>query len=67
MTIDTLNEVLRQLQEQLRVILTAPTEKPVIQHCNAIEIHGAIQLATQLIQQEQIQLQAPPGSTGPKS
>lgn len=65
MTLETLQEVHRQLEDQLKAVTTAATDKPVIQYCNAIEVHGALQLAKQLIQQEQIRLQAPPGSTGP--
>lgn len=65
MTLDALNEVLKQLNAQMQSLLSTPNDKPVIQHCNAIELHGAMQLVTQLIQQEQAALQAPPGATGP--
>lgn len=67
MTLEFLNGVMASLEEQHRAILASvPTaEKPVIAHCNAIELHGAMQLMKQLISQEQIALQAPPGATGP--
>ena len=65
MTLETLQNVQKQLQAQLQHVLTTPNEKPVLQHCNAIELLGAMQLMTQLIQQEQLVLQAPPGATGP--
>lgn len=68
MTLDTLNEVLKQLQAQYQslVAATPPPTENVRRHCNQIEVLAAIQIMTQLIQQEQIQLAAPPGSTGPK-
>ena len=66
MTLDTLNGVLSQLNAQFQtVVQQANPEKPVIQHCNAIEVLGAIQLCQQLIQQEQLLLSSPPGATGP--
>jgi len=66
MTLDTLNEVMKQLNEQLQAVKQqANLEKPVIQHCNAIELLGAIQLLKQLIQQEELLVKAPPGATGP--
>ena len=67
MTLDTLNGVLSQLNAQYQTVVqqVAP-EKPVIQHCNAIEVLGAIQLVKQLIQQEQMVLASPPGATGPE-
>ena len=66
MTLETLEGVLSQLNEQFKAVVqqVAP-EKPVIQHCNAIEVLGAIQVVKQLIQQEQLVMQAPPGATGP--
>ena len=65
MTLDILQNVEAQLKTQLQVLLTTPPEKPVIQHCNAIALPGALQLIAQLIQQEQLLVQAPPGATGP--
>ena len=66
MTLETLESALSQLNVQLQAVVqqVAP-EKPVIQHCNAIEVLGAIQVVKQLIQQEQIVLASPPGATGP--
>lgn len=66
MTLKTLESVLVQLEHQYLSVLGGITEeKPAMQHCNLIEVCGAIQLAKQLIQQEQIELHAPPGATGP--
>ena len=66
MTLDTLNGVLSQLNAQFQsVVQQVNPEKPVIQHCNAIEVLGAIQVVKQLIQQEQLVLSSPPGATGP--
>lgn len=66
MTLETLEGVLSQLQEQFKsVVQQVAPEKPVIQHCNAIEVLGAIQVVKQLIQQEQMVLASPPGATGP--
>ena len=66
MTLETLEGVLSQLNAQFQAVVqqVAP-EKPVIQHCNAIEVLGAIQVVKQLIQQEQMVLASPPGATGP--
>ena len=70
MTLEFLQNVQVQLEQQLaavKVVCGAPAgEKPAVPHMNAIEIHGALQLCRQLIQQEQILLSAPPGATGPK-
>jgi hypothetical protein len=68
MTLDYLKGVLGELQKQyaaLEVVQT-PDTRGVLRHCNQIEVRAAIQLCEQLIQQEQIQLNAPPGATGPK-
>lgn len=65
MTLDKLNNIKGQLEGQLHALLSQPPDKPVLMHCNAIELHGAIQLMNQLIAEEQIELSAPPGSTGP--
>ena len=66
MTLDTLNNVLGQLTSQMQAVLQQVNpEKPVIQHCNAIELLGAMQLCRQLIQQEEILVKSPPGATGP--
>lgn len=65
MTLETLQAVQTQLVAQLDHVNKTPHEKPVIQHTNAIELHGALQLLGQLIQQEQLLLGAPPGATGP--
>ena len=66
MTLEFLEMMLGQLNEQLKsVVEQVAPEKPVVQHCNAIEVLGAIQLAKQLIQQEKGVLAAPPGATGP--
>ena len=66
MTLEILEGVLGQLNAQLQAVVqqVAP-EKPVVQHCNAIEVLGALQLCKQLIQLEQQALAAPPGATGP--
>ena len=66
MTLEFLQNVQAQLKTQLTQILATPQEKPVMQHCNAIEMMGALQLVGQLIQQEQIMSQAPPGAMGPE-
>ena len=66
MTLDILNGIQAQLKSQLVAKLAEPEgEKPVIRHCNAIEIMGALQLIGQLIQLEQQAVMAPPGATGP--
>ncbi len=65
MTLETMQNVKKQLETQMQVLLTTPPEKPVIMHTNAIELHGALQLITQLMQQEEIAIKAPPGATGP--
>ena len=66
MTLEMLENALSQLKTQLKGVIeqTAP-EKPVIQHCNAIELLGAIQFATQLVQLETVAVKSPPGATGP--
>lgn len=66
MTLAFLENMRRQLQEQHdKLPSTANPDKPVLLHCNYIELAGAIQLADQLIAQEKIMLAAPPGATGP--
>ena len=66
MTLDILNGIQAQLKAQLAAKLTEPDgEKPVMRHCNAIEILGALQLIGQLIQLEQVECMSPPGATGP--
>ena len=66
MTLETLQGIQAQLNAQLAAKLAEPDgEKPVMRHCNAIEIMGAIQLIGQLIQLEQQERMAPPGATGP--
>lgn len=67
MTIDTLKGVRQQLQDQYTMVQGAlpKSDKPVVAHMNSVELLGAIQLCNQLIQQEEIVLQAPPGATGP--
>ena len=66
MTLETLQGIQAQLNAQLAAKLAEPAgEKPVMRHCNAIEIMGAIQLIGQLIQLEQQVVMAPPGATGP--
>lgn len=66
-TLDELAQVQHQLEAQYNAILVgAPTDgKEVIKHTNLIELCGARQVIRQLIQQEQVKLAAPPGSTGP--
>ena len=66
MTLETLQGVQAQLKAQLVTKIAEPDgEKPVMKHCNAIEIMGALQLIGQLIQLEQVECMAPPGATGP--
>ena len=66
MTLDTLQGIQTQLKAQLVAKIAEPDgEKPVMKHCNAIEIMGAIQLIGQLIQLEQVECMSPPGATGP--
>ena len=66
MTLAFLEMMLEQLNAQFKsVVEQVNPEKPVVQHCNAIEVLGAIQLMKQLIQQEKGTLAAPPGATGP--
>ena len=66
MTLAFLEMMLEQLNAQFKsVVEQVNPEKPVVQHCNAIEVLGAIQVMKQLIQQEQATLAAPPGATGP--
>ena len=66
MTLETLQGVQTQLNAQLAAKIAEPDgEKPVMKHCNAIEIMGAIQLISQLIQLEQVECMSPPGATGP--
>ena len=66
MTLEILQGIEAQLKQQLAAKLAEPEgEKPVMRHCNAIEIMGALQLIGQLIQLEQQVVMAPPGATGP--
>ena len=66
MTLQTLENALTQLEAQFKgVVEQVKPEKPVIQHCNAIEVLGAMQLAKQLIALEKQELASPPGATGP--
>lgn len=67
MTLDTLQAIRRQLLDQREKLpsMTDPA-KPVLMHCNYIELSGAIQLIDQLITQEQFTLAQPPGATGPQ-
>ena len=66
MTLEMLQGIQAQLNTQLAAKLAEPEgEKPVMRHCNAIEIMGALQLIGQLIQLEQQAVMAPPGATGP--
>lgn len=67
MTLETLQGVLKQLEVQYTQLLSAAPKdgKPALQHTNALELLGAMQLARQLIIQEEQVRAAPPGSTGP--
>lgn len=65
MTLEFLQKVQRELEAQLNLIVSTPSDKPTIQHMNAIELLGATQLIKQLISQEHVLLSSPPGATGP--
>ena len=67
MKLEQLQQILVQLNGQYTAIATAHVEpdKITLQHCNAIEVRGAIQLVNQLIALETAELSAPPGATGP--
>lgn len=65
MTLATLQAIQGQLEAQQVQLKSMVSDKPAIQYCNMIELLGALQLLKQLIAQEQLELQAPPGATGP--
>ena len=67
MTLDELQTVQKQLDQQYQVHMANPPAdgKDVVKHANAIEIKGAQQLIQQLIGLEMQKTLAPPGAMGP--
>jgi hypothetical protein len=67
MTLDQFRQADAQLHAQLSQLMLGPVEpgKETLQHCNAIEIRGALQLLKQFIAIEEAERAAPPGATGP--
>lgn len=66
MTLAHLQSVETQVQKQYRGLLSTPADKQTPNmRADALQCLGALQLLKQLIAAEMVELQSPPGPTGP--